>query len=174
MDTRIRLLAGSTAAAALLLLFVTTAASAHTPVAGAERRYPQDTTLQYKWGGSYPSWFTNAMGFAFGIDWTNSTYSNARLPKFSYSASGAGTVWYTSSTGLYGCDSVDWVGCATATASNANTGNNWSRSFTESGGSTSVTYDYLARYRGETGVDAASSGVVSLTWRHPCPLGTGP
>jgi hypothetical protein len=359
MDARIRLLAGATAAAALVLL-VATAASAHTPIAGAERRYPQDTTLQYKWGGSYPSWFTNAMGFAFGIDWTNSRYSNARLPKFSYSASGAGTVWYKSTTGFRECDDVDWVGCAnrfgqpnwevflrdftqnpkpqsftgtwvqttgscsntcfdlrrvalheivhvtmgvrlhdpqlerdtimrdrvpwspnfgwdthhirrcdraaaqlkydlaalaggyadcfdhiagagvaglvstltasapvtsacygtaltisgrleiqqnanyetlagnplasrtvfidrklrssstwtlnfaTATASNANTGNNWSRSFTESGGSTSVTYDYRARYRGETGVDPASSGVVSLTWRHPCPLATGP
>lgn len=59
---------------------------------------------------------------------------------------------------------------SSAVATNANTGTNWSRSFTENGTSGSVTYDYRAHYKGEAGVDAAYSGVVSLTWKAPpCP-----
>ena len=360
MDARFRLVARAMAAAAVMFLVGATAASAHTPVAGAVREYAQGTALQYKWGAAYPSWFTGAMGSAFGIDWTNSTYSNSRVPTFSYSASGAGTVWYKSTTGIPQCDGSNWIGCsngwgssswqvflrdftqppfpsgftgtwvqttgscsntcfdlrrvalheiehvtlgvgghdaqgevntimasatpsspttgwathhiqkcdqaaaqllydlaalagvyadcfdhvtghgvvglvstatatapvasacygtalsisgrlevqananygtlggnplasrtvyidrklqssgtwtvdyATTTASNANTGTNWSRSFTENGTSGSVTYDYRAHYRGETGVDPAYSGVVSLTWRYPCPLGPAP
>ncbi len=359
MNRRSAPVARATVAAVALLLLSATVVAAHTPVAGAVREYGQDTALQYKWEGTYPSWFTGAAGSAFGIDWTNSTYSNSRLPTFSYSASGTGTVSYKSPSGVPACDSVAWVGCstawgstswrvilrnfsqaplppftgtwvqatgscsntcfdarrvalheiehvtlavsghdgqgesntimaattpsspttgwathhiqkcdqaaaqllydlaalagvyadcfdhvtghgvsglvssatasapvasacygtalsingrlevqtntnygtlsgnplasrtvyvdrklhsagtwtvdyATAVANNSNTGNNWSRSFTESGTSGSVTYDFRAHYKGETGVDPAYSGVVSLTWRYPCPLSGSP
>ncbi|MFH0751785.1 MAG: hypothetical protein V2B17_08110 [Chloroflexota bacterium] len=96
-----------------MILLSATVTLAHTPVAGAVREYSQDTALQYKWGGSYPTWFTGAMGSAFGIDWTNSTYNNSRKPTFSYAASGAGTVSYKSPFGVPACDG-DWIGCSTA------------------------------------------------------------
>lgn len=357
MNRRSISLARAAVAAMAILLLSATVASAHTQVAGAVRNYSQDTALPYKWGGPYPTWFTGAMGSAFGIDWTNSTYNNSRKPTFSYSASGAGTVIHDSTTGVFGCDSVAWIGCAagwglttwrvwvrdfakapalpaykwvqtTGTCSNtcfdlrrvalheiehvtlavsghdsqgetntimasttpsspttgwathhiqkcdaaaaqilydvANTagvyadcfdhiaghgvnglissasasapiasacygtalsitgrleiqananyghlggnplssrtvfidrklraastwtvddasaaasnsaGNNWSRSFTQTGSSGSITYDYRAHYKGEAGVDPVYSSVVSLTWRYPCPLSGGP
>ena len=357
MNRKLGPVARATVAAAAMVLLSATVASAHTPVAGAVRTYPQDTALQYRWGGAYPSWFTGAMGSAFGIDWTNSTYNNSRKPTFNYSASGAGEVIYDSRTGLMGCDNVAWIGCAanwgqtnwkvwlrdftkdpaisthrwvqttgtcsgtcfdlrrvalheivhvtlavlgddpqgeantimgstapwsgvdgwnkhhvercdeaafqlkydlaalsgryadcfdhiaghvsnglvstatisapiasacygtalsitgrleiltgpnyetlggnplasrtviidrklraastwtnnysSAVATNATTGNNWSRSFTQTGSGSTVTYDYRARYVGETGVAGVTSGVVSLTWRSPCPLSGG-
>ncbi len=98
-------------AATALILLSATAVSAHTPVAGAVRAYSQDTALQYKWEGSYPTWFTGAMGSAFGIDWTNTTYNNSRKPTFSYSASGAGTVSYKSPSGVAQCVG-EWIGCS--------------------------------------------------------------
>jgi len=59
---------------------------------------------------------------------------------------------------------------SSAVATNANTGNNWSRSFTQAGSSGSITYDYRVRYLVEPGVDAVTSGMVSLTWKAPpCP-----
>ena len=359
MNRKLGPVARATVAATAMVLLSATVASAHTPVAGAVRKYTQDTALQYKWEGSYPTWFTGAMGSAFGIDWTNTTYNNSRKPTFSYSASGAGTVSYKAPSGVAQCDIYpDWIGCSdnwgatnfkvilrnftqaptkswiwvqttgtcsgtcfdlrrvaaheiehvtlavgshdgqgesntimgsttpsydttgwathhvqkcdeaafqlkydlaalsgryadcfdhvtghgvnglvstatisapvasacygtalsitgrleiqtnanyetlggnplasrtvlidrklrsagswpptnysSAVATNANTGNNWSRSFTESGTSGSITYDYRVRYLGEAGVDPVTSGVVSLTWRFPCPLGGGP
>ena len=114
MNRRLSPAARAAVAATAMILLSATVASAHTPVAGAVREYSQDTGLQYKWGGSYPAWFTGAMGSAFGIDWTNTTYNNSRKPTFSYSAGGAGTVSYKSPSGVPACDGVDWIGCSAA------------------------------------------------------------
>lgn len=113
MNRRLGPIARAGVLAMAMILLAVTAVSAHTPVAGAVRQYSQDTALQYKWEGSYPTWFTGAMGSAFGIDWTNTTYNNSRKPTFSYSASGAGTVSYKSPSGVAQCDIwPEWIGCA--------------------------------------------------------------
>lgn len=114
MNRRLSPVARAAVAATAMILLSATVASAHTPVAGAVREYSQDTALQYKWGAAtYPTWFTGAMGSAFGIDWTNSTYNNSRKPTFSYAAGGAGTVSYKSPSGVPQCVG-EWIGCSTA------------------------------------------------------------
>ena len=50
----------------------------------------------------------------------------------------------------------------------AQTGYNWSRSFTENPAIT-TTYDYRLHYLGEAGVAASYSATLSLTFLKPCP-----
>jgi hypothetical protein len=56
---------------------------------------------------------------------------------------------------------------ASSVATNS-AGNNWTHTFSVAGSSGSVTYDFRAHYKGETGVDPVYSSVVSLSWSNPC------
>lgn len=119
------------AAAALAMLLVgATVVSAHTPVAGAVREFSPGTSLQYGWGGVYPTWFTGALGSAFGADWTTSAWNNAQKPTFSYVAGGAGTVSYEPTTAVPACNLIAWIGCANNWGTT--TWNVWVRDFTRS------------------------------------------
>lgn len=85
----------------------------HTPTAGAVRLYPTPDykSLPYHFGGSYPSFVTTAYNTALPTSWL--TNNNSRAPRFSYSASGAGIVYYTTTTGVPQCDQLPgWIGCA--------------------------------------------------------------
>lgn len=114
-------------------LCVSAVALAHLPVGGAVKEYVDYTSLPSKWGASgYPSWFTNGMATAFGADWPSSSYNNTRMPTFSYSSSGAGTVWYKGTTGIAACDGNNqWIGCSSGWGSTS--WNVWLRNFAANG-----------------------------------------
>ena len=59
-----------------------------------------------------------------------------------------------------------WVGVGTTVATNAS-GFNWSKSFS-SGTAGNVTYEYRARYLGESGVGGATSAIFTSTWGAAC------
>lgn len=94
-----------------------TAVAAHTPTSGAGRRYTADyQSLPYKYGGSVPTWMQTAVASSLQTGWVAN--NNSRSPRFSFSASGAGTVWYSAMAECYGV--TDWIGCF-----QAGTGTTW-------------------------------------------------
>jgi hypothetical protein len=111
----------SIALAVVSALLLAGPVAAHDPTAGAVAQYPSGTTLQYRFGGAgYPSWVPSASQAAFGPDWSNAAFNNARLPSFSYSASGSGAVYYSSSTASpCGTGNTQWLQCASNWGSTA-------------------------------------------------------
>ncbi|MEA2674277.1 MAG: hypothetical protein QOI92_1469 [Chloroflexota bacterium] len=86
------------------------------PVGGtstAIREYTAGTTLTWKYGGTYPAWAKTAITAAMGSDWSNLAFNNTRMPRFSYSASGLGTVVLsTSGTSPCGTGNTEWIQCS--------------------------------------------------------------
>jgi len=97
-----------------LLLTVTGTAAAHNPTGGAAAKYAPGTLLTYKYSASgYPSWLQSGTQAALGTDWRSSTFNNTKLPSFTYSAGGTGTVYYSSSTSSpCGSGNTQWLQCA--------------------------------------------------------------
>ncbi len=111
----------SIALALVSVLILAGPVAAHDPTSGAIAEYPPGTSLSYRFGGTgYPSWVQSASQAALGPDWTSSSFNNARLPSFSYSASGSGTVSYSSSTASpCGTGNTQWLQCASNWGSSA-------------------------------------------------------
>ena len=103
------------------ILILTTPVAAHDPAAGAIAEYPAGTSLLYRFGGTgYPAWVQSASQMALGSDWTSSTFNNSRLPSFSYSPSGSGAVYYSSSAASpCGTGNTQWLQCASNWGSSA-------------------------------------------------------
>jgi len=80
--------------------------------ATAIKEYADSTTLTWKYGGTYASWVTSAVSEAMGTDWSSATYNNTRMPTFSYSTSGAGTVTFSASAASPCSGSTEWLECS--------------------------------------------------------------
>lgn len=93
---------------ALICAFVATAVMAHTLPDGSARKYAVDyQSLPYKHGANTPAWMTTAISAALVSGWVAN--NNSRNPRFSYSASGNGTVSYSLMLNCAGI--TNWVGC---------------------------------------------------------------
>jgi hypothetical protein len=90
-------------------------ALAHTPVAGAEKKYASSISLSYNWGAStYPNWFRTSLTTALESDWPARAFNNSATPTFVYNSSGAGTVLYGQPMDIPACDpQSEWIGCST-------------------------------------------------------------
>ena len=89
-------------------IMATSAIIAHTPTAGAQRKYAGDyVSLPYKHGASTPTWMTTAISSALVTGWVAN--NNSRNPRFSYSSSGSGTVSYSLMADCFG--DTAWIGC---------------------------------------------------------------
>jgi hypothetical protein len=104
----------SIALAFTALLLLAGPVFAQDPTSGAIREYPAGSTLAYRFGGTgYPSWIQSAIQAALGPDWRSPAYNNTRLPSFTYSASGSGAVYYSSSpSSPCGTGNTAWLQCA--------------------------------------------------------------
>ena len=99
------------AVAVILTAAIPASAFGHTPAAGAVRKYASDyALLSYKFGGSYPSFVQTAYNTALPTGWVSN--NNSRSPRFAYSGTGSGTVYYATSTGVSDCDALAWLGCS--------------------------------------------------------------
>lgn len=106
----------ATSLALVLTLIVSTAAVAHTPAAGAVRRYSADyQVLLYKFDGSMPSWGQTAANNALTSRWL--VNNNSRSPRFQYSASGAAVLSYSTMPDCFGI--TGWIGCTSGGGSTA-------------------------------------------------------
>jgi hypothetical protein len=93
----------------LLLTFVLVPqVSAHTPAVDHQRRYSADLqSLPYKIDASVPSWLTTAYNTALPTQWA--TNNNSKSPRYSFSTSGAGTVYFSTMSSCAGV--TNWLGC---------------------------------------------------------------
>jgi hypothetical protein len=90
-------------------------ASAHTPTTGFAGWSPSEVASgsQYRWSSSVPSWLQAPMTDVLETQWASPSTNNSKHISFSYSSSGAGTVYFADSTGVSDCDNViGWLGCA--------------------------------------------------------------
>lgn len=93
---------------ALIGVFVATAVVAHTLPAGSARKYTADyQSLPYKHGAGMPPWMSTAASAALVTGWVAN--NNSKNPRFSYNASGNGTVSYSLMAACFG--DTGWIGC---------------------------------------------------------------
>jgi hypothetical protein len=87
-------------------------ASAHTPIDWSRKYSTDNKVLSWKYGGTYPAWVTSHVADTLGVDWSDADTNNSRVPSFSYSSSGAGRVYYTSSMTSPCSGGAVWLACA--------------------------------------------------------------
>lgn len=92
-------------------------ARGHSPVQGADDLYSPGIVLTFHFGGSYADWVETAYKTGLQTRWEQN--NNSAGPRFDYSASGTGTAYYKSTTGVPACDAVDWIGCASSGGSSS-------------------------------------------------------
>src|SRR5215213_11649878 len=71
--------------------------AAHEPIEWSRKYSTDNKVLFWKYGGAYPSWVTLDASDTLDVDWSNAATNNSRAPRFDFSTSGTGRVYYSSS-----------------------------------------------------------------------------
>ena len=87
-------------------------AAAHSPIDWARKYASDNKELFWRYGGAYPGWVTVDVEDTLGIDWSDPRTNNSRVPSFTFSPSGAGRVYYSSSMTSPCSGNTVWLACA--------------------------------------------------------------
>jgi hypothetical protein len=112
MIRRSRALAPWLAAAALFSPALPLPAAAHEPIDWSRKYSADNKELTWKYGGTYPTWVTTDAGDTLGVDWSDPDTNNSRVASFTYSSSGSGRVYYSSSMTSPCSGAIVWLACA--------------------------------------------------------------
>jgi hypothetical protein len=110
---------------------------------------------------------TTCAGLSFPISGRLAVQTNNNYIALSNNPLSLRTVWFDRKLQSSGTWTVDWSSTAT---SGATSGNNWTKSFSESPGAT-TTYNYRAHFKGQTpdGLNPSYSTTITITFLRPCP-----
>lgn len=99
-------------ATTLVTLGAPLVATAHEPIDWSRKYSTDNKVLSWKYGGSPPAWVTTDVADTLGNDWSNPTTNNSRVASFSFSSTGAGRVYYSSSMTSPCSGNTIWLACA--------------------------------------------------------------
>jgi hypothetical protein len=87
-------------------------AAAHDPIDWARKYEADNKELFWRYGGAYPGWVTADVADSLGVDWSDPDTHNSRAPFFTFSAAGAGRVYYSASMTSPCSGGAVWLACA--------------------------------------------------------------
>ena len=104
----------------VLALAAPTVATAHTPITGGRLYKADNVTLPWDFPATYPSWLQTAAKSALDTNQDDPATNNSRTPHFSFTAGGAGDVFYDGhASSPCGTGNLAWLQCANGGGSNS-------------------------------------------------------